>query len=932
MGEVLVRAAFLYAVAPIAILSAPATAGETVNFADVPEWVVPVDFDAAVAERQEITVFDRQLRLEGGVVHRYTDIAYDVRNAQVLSRLGTLQFGWFPDKGDLTMHRLQIVRDGKVIDLIADGIEHEVIRRETELERRTVNGALTALFKIPGLKVGDILRFASTTSSRDQALDGQVQATEGLTTEPTRLGFGRLRISWPQASGVDYALLGQSPEPKITDAKGYRTIEMLLPIAKVEEMPDDAPGRYKVQPAIMTGSFAKWSDVAAIMAPHYVTEGTIEPGSTLAAEVERIRAATDVPLERAALALQTVQDEINYLMNGMDGGNYLPQTPMETWALRYGDCKAKTLLLLAMLHQLDIDAEAVMVNTDNGDAVSVWKPLPGAFDHVIVRAMIDGTDYWLDGTSAGSRLATIREVPNFSYALPIREAGADLVKLEQRWPGFADRTMRVTYDFTRGVDIPALYELEVETRGMLAARMEAQASETDPKTLLGHAQQFTKDYFEGFVYDADYSYDAVTGIGRLRAKGMLSESFGIERDIATHTIQSASTNWAFDPDRARAAWRDIPYRIGGPMTSIEEAAYLLPDKGAGAEIKGSGDFAAQVVAGTKFERKLTFENRVVRVVDSSSYIPGEIAPADIPAAKAAMRAMNSADPEIRILDPRRSWELDDKEIAQRIEGLIAPAEVMMDLWPDEEGFIILRSTLHMLGRDYKAALADIDKAIAMKGSADAYEARAALLAQMGRFDDAAEASRIVYELTGNLGSGAAYAQALALAGKADEGLAVLDSIEVSGEEQSSVAQVFAEIAGNTARTEEAWTMLADALADRPGDELLLNSQCWFMGTWNYRIGDSAELCDRAVKANGYSAAALDSRALVFHRLGREDDALADLDAALKKDPSQAASLYLRGIIRLARGEAEGKTDILHAKRLSPDIEARYERYGLRPKS
>lgn len=876
-------------------------------------------------------LFDRQIRLEEGVVHRFIDVAYDVRNSQILSQLGTLQFGWLPDKGDLTIHRLEIVRSGEVIDLIGQGIGHEVIRRETELERRTVNGALTALFKIPGLKVGDVLRFASSTTVRDQALDGAMQATEGLPAKPTKLGYGRLRVSWPEGSGVSYAMLGKGPQPQVDDAKGYRTIELMLPIDKIEDMPEDAPGRFKVKPALMTGSFASWSDVAAIMAPHFAVDGAIDPGSTLAAEVDRIRAASGDPLERAALALRTVQDEINYLLNGMDGGNYLPQAPMETWALGYGDCKAKSLLLLAMLDKLGIDAEAMLVNSENGDAVPLWQPLPGAFDHVVVRATIDGTDYWLDGTGSGSRLATIREVPNFGYALPLRASGAELVRLDQRWPGYADRTTRITYDFTRGVDLPALYELEVETRGVLAARMEAKASESDAKTVLGHAQKFAEDLFDGFVYEAAYSYDPEEGVGHLRAKGVISEAFGIDRSVATRKIYTASTNWSFDPDRARAAWRNIPYKIGGPMTSVEEATYLLPEGGAGAEIRGTGNLEEQLVAGTRFKRTLSFSEGIVRVADSASYVPGEIAPADIPATKAAMRALHSADPEIRIVQPRRTWELSDKEVARRVEGLMIPAERLIDLWPEESDFLVLRSALNVLGRNYAAALQDIDEAIALDGSAEAYTTRAEILSQMGRFNEAAETLGTVYDLTGDLDDGTSYALALALAGRAKEGLEVLDSIDVSGEDRSTLAQIFAEIAGPTDRSDEAWAMLADSLAERPGDETLLNSQCWFMGTWSYHLDDGDELCNRAVKAGSYSASVLDSRALVYHRLGREEDALADLDAALTKEPAQAASRYLRGIIRLDRGDSEGKTDILHALRLAPDIAARYERYGIKPR-
>lgn len=925
------RAGYLLAVAPLVFIAAPAKAGDTVLFEAVPEWVEPVDFAQAVAKKQEVVIFDRQLRLEGGVVRRYTDIAYDIRNTEVLSRLGTVQFGWQPDKGDLTIHRLEILRDGQIIDLVAQGVRPEIIRRETELERRTVNGALTALFKIPGIKVGDVLRFSSTTTSRDQALAGSVQAIEALTAEPTRLGFGRLRMSWPEAAGLVHSTIGQAEAPKITRNNGMATLELALPIAQPTEMPEDAPGRFRLSPAIVVGSFANWADVAAVMAPHYRTEGAIAPGSPLAAEVARIRSLTDQPLERVALALQSVQDEVNYLMNGMDGGNYLPQSPAETWTLRYGDCKAKTLLLLSMLHSLDIEAEAVMVNANNGDAVSVWQPVPGAFDHVVVRARVAGNDYWLDGTSAGARLDTIDEVPNFAYALPVRTEGATLVQLEQRWPKVPDRTMRITYDFTRGVDLPGLYEIDVETHGVLGAQMRSRASETEPKIIVAHAQNYMKDVIDGAVYEASFAYDPVTGTGRMKAKGILSDSFKIEREIASMKIYTASTNWAFDPDRARAAWREIPYKVGGPMFNAEEAVIILPDQGQGAAISGTGDLAPRTIAGTRFERSLTFDKGVVRVRDSSRYVPSEIAAEDIPVEKAAMRAMATADPEVRITGARRFWELDDKEIAQRMEGLLEGANALNAMMPEEGAYYYLRGTLNGLARKYEAALVDIDKAIALDGTADYHSTRAEILTNAGRYDDAVEAAKAAYDLTGDLAYGTSYASALTLAGRVDEAMEVLDAIDVSGEDKASLTQVFAEIAGPTKRGEEAWLKLEEALADRPGDELLLNSQCWFMGTWKYRIEESEQLCDKAVRAGGYSAAALDSRALVFHRLGRQDEALEDLDAALRKQPEQAASLYLRGIIRVGRGQAEGKRDIEHALRLSPDIATRYKRYGIQAK-
>ena len=174
-------AKYFLAAAPVALIVAPAPAfaGEEVAYAAAPSWVVPADIDAAMKNRQELVLADRQVMLKDGVVQRYVDMAYDLRSSEILGRLGTLQFAWMPDKGDLIVHRLELRRGKEVIDLLAQGVKPEVIRRESELERRSIDGMLTAVVKVPGARVGDVLRFTVSTTLKDQALRDEMQAIEG---------------------------------------------------------------------------------------------------------------------------------------------------------------------------------------------------------------------------------------------------------------------------------------------------------------------------------------------------------------------------------------------------------------------------------------------------------------------------------------------------------------------------------------------------------------------------------------------------------------------------------------------------------------------------------------------------------------------------------------------------------------------------------
>lgn len=917
-------------VVPLFVLAAPALAGEEVRFVEPPVWVEPL-FDGGIAEsREEIPLYDRQVRLEDGTVTRFTDIAYRLDTTQALQQLGTIQLAWMPDKGDLSIHRLEILREGEVIDLIAGGLRPEILRRERELEKRSVDGALTAAFAIPGLKIGDVLRVTSSTSLRDQALAGDMQAIEAIIAEPTTIGLGRLRLSWPNSAPVKWATLGDVDAPQTWDEAGFTVVDFTLPVAQPEAMPEDAPGRFKVAPQIQVGSFADWSEVSATMSGYFATEGTITPGSAIAKEVGRIERSSPLSLERAALALRLVQDEVSYLLNGMDGGNYLPQSPAETWAKRYGDCKAKSLLLLAMLRAMEIEAEVVLVDSRNGDAVVRAQPIPGAFNHMIVRARIDGTDYWLDGTSAGTRLATIAEVPDFTWALPLRSEGAGLIPVEQRWPTASDRVLTVNYDMSAGVDFPVLYEAQVELRGIMGARLRAEAAREDRMTVVGVATNFLEDLVGGLVHDASITYDDETGIALLEARGMTFDQFAFDRGVASHSVPGSTVNWSFKPDRARSAWREIPYRTGGPLTMKEHWSYRLPQAAGNIQMTGIGELD-ETAAGVRFKRTTKLDAGTFEIIDSTSYVPVEILPAELGEARRAIRRIASGDPVLRIEQPQRLWELDDKTLARRIRPHIDAASSLIDLQDDLAAFYNFRATLRNLARDYRGAIADYDRAIELEAAPQMYLLRGEAYNALGEYEEALADAQTAFDLQGDLSYASNLAIQLSRAGRAEEALDLIDRLGLSGDEGVDAEIVWSELSGHADRAAEAWDRLQVALDQRPNEAALLNSQCWTAGIWNYEVELAEDVCDRAVAVSGNSPGVLDSRALAYYRLGRKESAMADLDAALAQEPGQAASLFLRGLIRLETGDKGGREDLVKARRISPDIDRRYKSYGLVPR-
>ncbi|HEX3499368.1 MAG TPA: hypothetical protein VHT04_08580, partial [Stellaceae bacterium] len=88
-------------------------------------------------------------------------------------------------------------------------------------------------------------------------------------------------------------------------------------------------------------------------------------------------------------------------------------------------------------------------------------------------------------------------------------------------------------------------------------------------------------------------------------------------------------------------------------------------------------------------------------------------------------------------------------------------------------------------------------------------------------------------------------------------------------------------------------------------------------------------CDQSLRLRAGDAATLDSRAFVHLMMRNPDLALADYNTAMTSDPKLAHSLYGRGIAKRMKGDQAGaNADLAEAKRIDPEIAAKYAKYGV----
>lgn len=246
---------------------------------------------------------------------------------------------------------------------------------------------------------------------------------------------------------------------------------------------------------------------------------------------------------------------------------------------------------------------------------------------------------------------------------------------------------------------------------------------------------------------------------------------------------------------------------------------------------------------------------------------------------------------------------------------------------------LYRGGQYLLTNQYDAAIADFDRAIALRPDlAPAYSNRGIAYMFKGQHEksvaDHNEAIRLMPDLASNYVNRAAvyaamgraelalgdYQNAIRLGPKYDSGLFGPRVMYMKRRKSDSPPDVNSE----------------EGVENEMNLSMAYNGVCYelaFLG----RANEALPNCEKALQLNPDSAAILDSRAYAYFRLAEFSKALADYDAALKIKPDLAPSLYGRGVIRMRMGDtAGGNRDLLAAKAADPSIAEKMAKVQLTP--
>jgi len=234
------------------------------------------------------------------------------------------------------------------------------------------------------------------------------------------------------------------------------------------------------------------------------------------------------------------------------------------------------------------------------------------------------------------------------------------------------------------------------------------------------------------------------------------------------------------------------------------------------------------------------------------------------------------------------------------KAAVADLDEAIRMAPDQAAYYFSRARAHMADKQPDAALADLDKSLSL----DPKNVDALLLRAELRF--------VHKDRTG-----------------ATADVTAASTLVPAGSTQArSIAGLYVQLGQPAA----ALPMLDDWIRLHIDDAMLgsaLNERCWARGLSNQMLDDALKDCRKAIKHDRENPAYLDSLGLVQLRLGHYPESIKAYEQAVAQRPHSAWSRYGLGLAKIRSGQTDaGNADLVAARALDPEIEARATKFGL----
>lgn len=274
----------------------------------------------------------------------------------------------------------------------------------------------------------------------------------------------RFKLTIPQGRPINihYVRL-KHQTPEVTQINNSLIYEWKIDnISEIVAEPS-MPPRRDISPSIMVSSFSSWEEFSLWW--RGLTEGQPEPNPAISEKVRELIEGKETQKDKAKAIYHWVASRIRYV--GLEFGiaGFKPHSAEEVFNNKYGDCKDKATLLLAMYKAAGIPAYYALIGTREMGKLEEDIPM-SQFNHAIVLAEIEDSLVWMDPTAETASYADIPGADQEKLALVFfpEEARFLRVPLQEPERNRMETVMRIDINPDASIDV----ELELLASGASA--------------------------------------------------------------------------------------------------------------------------------------------------------------------------------------------------------------------------------------------------------------------------------------------------------------------------------------------------------------------------------------------------------------------------------------------------------------------------------
>lgn len=303
--------------------------------------------------------------------------------------------------GNTELDFANVLSNGKKLNTVAkDAIQLRVLNSGQDF----YDDRSEIAFSLPNVAPGSIIEFQFRSKTKKKAIQEidsdhnrphwfqQKISKDGWRTDSVSNYEYQLNV--PQTTKMNTKVYGSLPKKPLLTKMGSRLVSTWkwknIPAVFLE---GGMPPLHTMMPSIRSSTSTDWSVV------NDWTWKKIKPKLKTTARIKAVLKQLPVDknspeLEKIKAVFEYLQSNIRYVYSHLGRGGYDPHTPNEVLEQSYGDCKDQTVLGLALLKALNVEAYPALIQTSRS----------GKADTSLVRLIFDHMLIWVPPTDVRSEI------------------------------------------------------------------------------------------------------------------------------------------------------------------------------------------------------------------------------------------------------------------------------------------------------------------------------------------------------------------------------------------------------------------------------------------------------------------------------------------------------------------------------------------------